>query len=691
VPIREKKSLVSDQQLAELDEGKRLFCDKLMLDAGVPIEHAIGRRIVDQVVSEMMQHGSSATLDRLFEADFTHRPPTPREFIEDDYYLGRMCQPDPIAGTTGLFEKWREAFMRDFDAGSPIRQIVLTGGIGMGKTWFGVVCALYKICFMLCLRDPVQYYGLSATSSITFSFFSVTQKQVGGGIFGDCLRFLQSSPFFREHVKTNLDRKFADRRIELSHGMVIEAGSQLSEALGRNVLVSVVDEANFRLEKNAAQGAKDLVNAIHRRVLSRFRDGDNHPGLMILISSAQNDTDFLIQYIREKRHDPTVRIYDYPWWEVAGPYKVNYSGKRFAVDVGDTVIPPRIVDDQVVVQSIPSDRLMMVPDEHREEFETDLTGSIRDIGGHATGRSAKLFSSMIPLLNCIVDDTENPFTTDSIPLGIGVSARQIHEYVNLDRLLTRRDGRVVPLRHPYSPRFIHMDMSTGAEDAMGLCMVHPVTMSEVQVYDKMTHRASRVFKPVFEVDFAIRIVRDPSKREIPIDFGRIREFVGWLANHAFRLECISCDLAALSTEMRSILTMNGFNTSYVSVDRKKDPYYQLKQMIDEGRLHMFDHDYLLTELQYLEDGPDKVDHPEKFSDVHIRGQSSANMKGSKDLADGLCGALFEASQSEKTAQLASDPRSRVEVLKGMVAQQGAEDTALSKFGEDAPHDSIRTL
>ncbi len=609
------------------------------------------KALIARILHQFEGDGTSPLLHELNAADFLRTPPTMKEFIEDDYYLGVACRSDPDNGQDGLYPKWREMLLRDFGPDSQVQQLVLTGAIGLGKSFMASVVLLYRLAYALCLRNPVQYFGLSAASAITYSFFSVTQEQVKDGTFADAIRFMRLSPFFRERSITRLDQKFSGMRVDIAGNLAIEAGSKIHEALGRNVLVSCVDEVNFRLEKDAAKAAHELVEAIQRRITSRFKrdkgevTGASHPGLLILMSSAKSEDDFLVEYVRKYRNDPKVRVYDFAWWEVVGPVKMSYCGKTFTVDIGDAIVPPRIIDDPTLALDVPPSRLLFPPVEHRPEFERDLPGSIRDLAGISTGRVSKLFASTLPILNSISDELADPMRTDSIPLSVRSTSSQISDFVNLERLLQRRSSRIVPRRHPDAGRFIHLDMASGAMDALGFAMIHPTGNAETDVIDRLTHRVVKSMRPVFELDIAFRVIRSASGSD-PIDFGRIREFIWWLKKRNFDIKMVSCDLAAMSLEMRNILESNGFKTCYTSVDRKKDQYVQLKQTFDEGRFSMFRHDYLMTELEHLEDRPDKIDHPDQFIRVIHNGVQLLNLQGSKDLADGICGAVFNASQDD---------------------------------------------
>ena len=658
------KSLLKDEMLLM----EALTQEGLDLDGLTPTEFGV----VSKVLKEIRDSGDSSTMDKLYEVDFLRKPPTIEEFLTDPYYLGDICNPDSTSmdalkaaglslnddpakvaaviqasgGVPGLFPKWRETLIKDLTPGNTVQQMIFTGGIGLGKSFVGSVVVLFKVAHALCLRNPLIYFGLTKTSSLVFSFFSVTQAQVKGGTFKDCTNILQESPFFRERIAAAKDRKYASRRIEMQGNIVIEAGSKVHEALGRNTLVSLIDEINFRLEKDGAASAYEMIEAIRRRTASRFSKDKHNPGLLIVISSTKNDTDFLVDYVKQQRSNPNARIYDYPWWELPGAVKWSYSGKIFRVDAGDNTTLPKILQDD---EHCPAEREILVPVEHRPEFERDLTGSIRDVAGRTVGRTAKFFYDIVPLVNCIRDDIPNPASSEEIPISIG-APYAIKDFINPNTFLLRRGNQLMPLRHPLSPRFISMDMSMGG-DAFGFAMIHPTHATEIGEFNPLTAIRQNIVKPCFEIDLLLRFVRDRGSKEM-LDFGKIREFIWWLGREVgFQIEMISCDLLMLSAEMRGILQANGFETKYLSVDKTKEPYIQLRQAVAEGRLTTFDHEWFFAEAMHLENLPNKVDHPNKFGQIRIGGVIVRDAVGSKDLTDACAAALFCAQQSETPIQL----------------------------------------
>ena len=633
-----------------------------------------------QILEELQAEGDSRTLELLTEVDYRRKPPTIEEFIGDDYFMGRVCREIAEENQKGMYPKWREVILEDFAESRdiPINQAIFTGCIGSGKTFTGCLYVLVRAAHTLCLRNPLLYYGLSKVTSIVFSFFSVTQKQVKGGAFADCINMLNISPFFTEHVRdTAQNRKFSDRRIELDNNLVIEAGSQAREALGRNTLVSLIDEVNFRIEKEAADAAADLVNSIERRFESRFSGAKD--GLLVIISSAKDEGDFLTQHIAKNRNKEHVVVHDYPIWETSGPMKIAYSGDKFVVDIGDNTNPPTIVVDEEEIEALPTHRRMNVPVEYQYHFEENLTGSIRDLGGVSTGRIAKYFPNTMHLFNSMIDD-EPMLKMEEVRMSID-SAHELQDIVIPSHCWKVVESRKQPVRHPYAPRFVHIDISQGAMDALGVTMVHPVGLAEVERRDIITNRTESMLQPIVEVDFSLGIIRDVS-REL-LDFGRIREFIHWFKIACgYRVVKVSADLLTMSAETLGIFKQMGYEVELISCDKKKDPYDTLKQCVHEGRFKMPRHDKFMLEALNLEDIGDKIDHPDKFT-ADWMGEG-VGRRGSKDLTDSCAGAIYSCVRHPETMTM---PR-----LESVIDRMVAGMSALAREPtKDAPQDTIQVF
>lgn len=58
--------------------------------------------------------------------------------------------------------------------------VVLTGAIGIGKSFVAVVAILYMLYRLLCLKDPYTYYGMQVIDKLSISFMNITLENAKG-------------------------------------------------------------------------------------------------------------------------------------------------------------------------------------------------------------------------------------------------------------------------------------------------------------------------------------------------------------------------------------------------------------------------------------------------------------------------------------------------------------------------------
>lgn len=602
------------------------------------------------ILNDIYREGRSDRLDELYQADFWRRPPTIEEFLDDDYFLGSVCRPDPEVGQIGLIKELRDDLLEAFSEGrdSACGQLIMSGSIGGGKTFAGVIALLFRMAKSLCLRNPLAYYGLSPATTLNYYILSITREQVQDGAFGDCINMMRMSPFFIEACAEDLTKRdFKNQSVQFHGRVLLKAGSKARHAIGKNTIAAFCDEVNFRIEKDNQQAAKDVYDAITRRTRSRF--GASADGLIVLISSSKNETSFLANHIRRNVGNPSVKIVARAFWEGMGKYKHNYSGEVFLVDPGSQFSQPRIIMSGERTDLLPADvqsRLLRVPIEHYSEFDSDLQGALCDIAGVSAANQLKFFHNHHHIINIIRDEVEDPFRGNLvIPMSIDDN-HDISDYMDLDLLLRQTGSGYSPRRHPDNPRSLHIDMSSGAIDNLGVAAVHPAWIVDVETVDPMTQAVEMRLSPYYEIDFAFSIKRGHSGE--PIDFGKIRRFLYWLRQSNFDIS-VSCDLQAMSQDMLNILKQNNFDAQYLSVDKTKAPYQTFRQIVAEGRLGGPDIPLLFFEMANLEDGSKMVDHPVR--NTVQWGKKMLKELGSKDLADGLAGAVFRAESRKEAFKL----------------------------------------
>ena len=121
-------------------------------------------------------------------------------------------------------------------------------------------------------------------------------------------------------------------------------------------------------------------------------------------------------------------------------------------------------------------------------------------------------------------------------------------------------------------------------------------------------------------------IRSTPGQEVPIY--KIQNFIMDLRSKGYPIKMVSTD-GYQSTNLRQNLTLEGVETKLISVDRTKDPYNELRNIILEERIRLPNLPKLKKEIQELEDVGPKFDHP---------------VDGSKDILDSVCGSVWSCSQ-----------------------------------------------
>jgi hypothetical protein len=156
------------------------------------------RALALEILKEYSQEGKSDTLNELKYSDFEEIPVDIMTFITEEKYLGRgLWIVDEFTGERKctVFPYWLEKLQEIFPDNLTTRYntIVLTGSIGLGKSFIAVICQLYLLYRMMCLKDPYTYYGLQPIDKITFSMLNVTLEAAQGVGWDKMQQLLQSS------------------------------------------------------------------------------------------------------------------------------------------------------------------------------------------------------------------------------------------------------------------------------------------------------------------------------------------------------------------------------------------------------------------------------------------------------------------------------------------------------------------
>lgn len=583
-------------------------------------------KLLSTIVSEYDATGESPTLDQLWSGDFERKPVSIDEFLDNDFYLGKVG--------ASIYSTWRNDLRHVLSPYENINEWIISGSIGAGKTYSAVIALLYKIYYLQCLRDPQKFYGLGAGSPIIFGLFNVFKYLAQSTSYQYLLTWIRDlSPFFRSLRMTGDKKKESDKAVlDLPKGVGIALGSTAINALGQNLLGGLADEAEFGKQHSLTHQERsqiaDLYFAVKNRMNSRFMQaGGINPGLLILVSSARDEEGFLAKHTKATQHEATTRVSSYALWEVKK--HIYEKSPRFKVVVGDKLNRSYILEPGSE-EPRPNAKVVEVPVEFRSTFVYDIDGSLRDIAG-VTTYGNRLFLERRDLLLQSIEESRprrHPFTKDVLEVSID-QPEGIEDYFDAAQAIEiadRTNKLYRPKFFPSAERFIHVDLAKN-KDYLGFAMA---CIAEERLVTRYNHEGLpvRVRDYVPFVDMMIRIKPTQGSQ---IDFAKVRRFIFFLISTCrYRVKGVSYD-SWQSTDSIQIFTKEGIESKEYSLDRKPGPYRMFRSVIMEKRLDAYYYEPFVSEITKLEDHTDG----EKGKFDHADGQF-------KDVSDAVCGAVINA-------------------------------------------------
>lgn len=586
------------------------------------------REVALSILNDLSTKGESKAYQNLIYQDYDEVPVDIATFIHDKRYLGNGLT-DPNGRFT-LFPYWEEKLAEIFPTNTTTRYntIILTGAIGLGKSTIAVICLLYMLYRLLCLKDPYAYYGMQPIDKISISLMNITMENAKGVALDKMNQLILSSEWFMSHGYMSGSENLIfhpEKHIE-----VITASSN-NQVIGRCLFANFTDEVNFGLTNDVEKlkrKQKQLISQIDARMASRFQRekvGYTYlPTLNIIASSKNSEQSFLEDYIETKRRNnsSTTLIVDEPQWVVDSrkdsPVKFQVAiGNKF---LANELLPLDCPKSLVTEYRARGYQVIDVPIGYREKFEDNLDGSLMDIAGIATQSSTKYISG-IRWNEIKTDKYRNPFTQEIIEVGTARDdTAQYSDFFDLSR---------VPGELRNRPLYIHLDMSKSG-DKTGIAGIY--IMGKRPSQEGVEESKTMFFRVAFNVS-----IKAPKGYEISFD--KNRTFINWLRDRGFRVKGVSSDTFQ-AAQIHQQLTADGFDVKTISMDRvDKDTrtqlqYAYLKSTIYERRMDVYSDCSFLTEevlgLERLSDG--SIEHPEQGT------------QGSKDAIDAVAGALWNASQ-----------------------------------------------
>ena len=381
-----------------------------------------------------------------------------------------------------------------------------------------------------------------------------------------------------------------------------------------------IDEVSFQrnmdVEKQKAY-AQEIVSSASARMQSRFMKGEHNPTILLLASSKRTEQSYLETFIDKKKQNEskTTLVVDEPQWVIRtdkdSPIKFKVAvGNKF---LSSEVLPLTATEELVKTYRDRGFKIIDVPMGYYENFLDDIDIALTDIAGISTSNSSRYIAG--PRIAAIKKDyLKNPFTKEVIEVGNARDDKtQYSDFFDMSKV----DKDML-----HKPLYVHLDMSVSG-DKTGIAGTWIKGKQAGAEAGKELH---------YQLAFSVA-VKAPKGHQVSFEKNRI--FIRWLREQGFNIKGISTD-SYQSYDLRQQLEMENFKCDMISVDKLQDkvciPYLYLKNTIYEERLEMYDTVLLTEELLGLErnNNSGKVDH-------------SPSGINSKDIADALCGSLYNAS------------------------------------------------
>ena len=112
------------------------------------------------------------------------------------------------------------------------------------NTLMAVLCMLYMLYRMLCLKNPYVYYGLQEIDHITFSFMNITMDAAKGVAWSKLQELIQTSPWFMAHGRISKGLNPEWQPVIDKGEIELICGSHPRHVIGRAVFCSFEDEVD---------------------------------------------------------------------------------------------------------------------------------------------------------------------------------------------------------------------------------------------------------------------------------------------------------------------------------------------------------------------------------------------------------------------------------------------------------------
>lgn len=466
-------------------------------------------------------------------------------------------------------------------------EVILQLGKGSGKDYTSTIVCAYIVYLLLCLKDPAKYYGKPSGDTIDILNIAVNADQARNVFFANLKKRIMGCPWFQGKYEATQNGIVFDKSVRVFSGH-----SEREAFEGLNLFVAVLDEISaFALESTSGNTQAKTADAVYKMyrasVDSRFPDF----GKVLLLSFPRFKDDYIQQRYNAAVAEKEVVIRSH-LMKLDPDLPDGTEGNEFTVEWEEDHIARYRYPRLFALRRPTWDVNPLV----KIDSPAMVRAAMEDLGDFL-GRFACMPSNLSDGFFKNKAAIENAFVAQN-----GVD----EDGIFLDNFLPKPDTKY----------YVHVDLAQ-KHDHCAVSMAHVEKWVNVKIggdYSEM--------HPVVVVD-AVRWWT-PTK-EKSVEFSDVRDYIIALRRRGFDLRLVTFDRWNSHDTMNILQNDHGIKTDTLSVAKKH--YDDFLSIMYDNRLIGPKVQLLIDELGELRQVKGKIDHPRK---------------GSKDLSDATCGAIFNA-------------------------------------------------
>lgn len=534
-------------------------------------------------------------MDVLDGDEFEERPVDIEEFVTSKDFLGlpplSHYQYTMIKASTQIYKK--ETLSRLYGEEEATKrwsqtcnEAIFQLGKGSGKDYTSTIAVAYIVYLLLCLRDPAVYYGKPPGDHIDIINIAINALQANRVFFKGFVTRIEKSPWFQGKYNAKASSVEFDKNITVHSGH-----SQRESWEGYNVLVVILDEiSGFDLESTSGNEQAKTASAIYKMYKASVSSRFPAFGKVLLLSFPRFKNDYIQQRYNEVVADKETIVRTHTF-KIDPDLPDGTEGNEFDIEWEE---------DHILSYSVPKVFALKRP-----TWEINPTINIEDL-------TSDFYSDPVDALSrfaCMPPDAIDAFFRSREKIERAFS--------DLNLALDEKNRfREWFQPDPDKTYFVHVDLAL-KHDHCAVALAHVDKWVTMKIAG-----AKRDAAPYVIVD-AIRYWTPTADKNV--DFTEVKDYIISLKHRGFNIKMVTFDRWN-SYDMMEQLKAYGMNTEILSVAKKH--YEDLALVVMEERLKGPRIQLLIDELLQLRIvKKDKVDHPRK---------------GSKDLSDAMCGAVYNA-------------------------------------------------